>query len=151
MTRATHPASSRLRPDEDEFERAVQRIEHQERTARRVRSVGWLHLAISSFAVLMGVGLFGAIAPWGLLSGDATAAFVTGTVGSVLAAIMFTLALPGLIAGVGLLRRKPWGRTIAIVVNALLLFQVPIGTALGAYGLYVMLQDDTRHYLESNG
>lgn len=150
MTHPTRRSSSRLRHDEDEFERAVDRIENQERIARRVRSVGWLHLATSSLALVVGVGLFGAIAPWGLLSGDATAAFVTGTVGSVLAAVMFVIALPGLIAGFGLLRRKAWGRTLSMVVNTLLLFSVPIGTAVGAYALYVLFQDDTRQYLESN-
>ena len=149
MTEMTGRPSDRLRPDEDEFRRAVRRIEHQERTVRRVQAVGWIHLALSSLGVLGGLALFGAIAPWGLLSGDPTAAFVTGTVATVLAAVMFTIALPGLFAGIGLLQRRSWGRNVAIVVSALLLFQVPVGTALGAFSLYVLLQDDTRRYFES--
>lgn len=149
MTQPMKGPSSRLRPDEDEFERAVRRIERQERTENRIRAVGWIHLALSSLGVLVGLALFGAIAPWGLLSGDATAAFVTGTVGSVLAALMFAVALPGFIAGIGLLKRRSWGRSVGIVVSALMLFQVPVGTALGAFSLYVLLQEDTRRYLES--
>ena len=149
MTRMTGRPSDRLRPDEDEFRRAVTRIEHREHIARRVRAVGWIHLALSSLGILAGLGLFGAIAPLGLLSGDPTAAFVSGTVGTVLAAVMFTLSLPGLVAGIGLLQRRSWGRNVGLVVSALLLFQVPIGTALGTFSLYVLLQDDTRRYLES--
>ncbi len=142
--RPTHP----LRADEDEFAAAVSRIERQEHTERRVRAVGWFQVGLSSLGILGGIGLFGAIAPWGLLSGDATAAFVTGTVGSVLAAVMFALSLPGLIAGIGLLRRRPWARSAAMLVSALLLLHVPIGTAIGAFSLYVLLQEDTRAYLE---
>ncbi len=141
--------SDRLRPDEDEFETAVRRIERQERTVRRVQTVGWIHLALSSLGILGGLALFGVIAPLGLLSADPTAALVTGTVGSILAGVMFAIALPGLLAGIGLLRRRSWARSVGIVVSALLLFSVPIGTALGAFSLYVLLQDDTRRYLES--
>ena len=149
MTGMTGRPSDRLRPDEDEFRRALHRIEHRERTMRRVHSVGWIQLALSSLGILAGLALFGAIAPWGLLSGDPTAALVTGTVGSVLAGVMFAIALPGLIAGIGILQRRSWGRNLGIVVSTLLLFQVPIGTALGAFCLYVLLQDDTRRHFES--
>ena len=141
--------SSRLRRDEDEFETAVRRIENEERTERRVRAVGWIHAALGGLGIVGGLGLFGAIAPWGFLAGDPTAAFVTGTVGSVLAGVMFAIALPGLLAGIGLLRRRRWARTLAIVVSALMLFSIPIGTAIGGFCLYVLLHDDTRAWLES--
>ena len=142
--RPTHPHPT----DEDEFDTAVARFERQDRTERRVQAVGWFHVGLSSLGILVGLGLFGAIAPWGLLAGDPTAAFVTGTVGSVLAGLFFAVSLPGLVAGVGLLRRRPWARGVAMLVSALLLLQVPIGTAIGAFSLYVLLQDDTRSYLE---
>jgi len=141
-------AAGRLHADEDPFARAVSRVERRERTAARVRAVGWLHVGLSSLGVVAGLGLFGAIAPWGLLSGDATAALVTGAVGSVLAGVMFALSLPGLVAGIGLLQRRLWARPLGMLVSALLLLQVPVGTALGAFSLYVLLQDDTRAYLD---
>jgi hypothetical protein len=53
------------------------------------------------------------------------------------------LSLPGLIAGVGLLNLRPWARTLAIVLSALNLLHVPFGTALGIYGLWVLLQEET--------
>lgn len=45
----------------------------------------------------------------------------------------------GLIAGLGLLQREPWGRTLALVVGFISLFNIPIGTALGVYTLWVLL------------
>jgi hypothetical protein len=40
--------------------------------------------------------------------------------------------------GFSLLHRKPWGRTLAIVVAILALLKFPMGTALGIYTLWVL-------------
>jgi hypothetical protein len=52
-------------------------------------------------------------------------------------------ALPGLIAGYGLLTFKPWARIVGIVLSAIGLIYFPFGTVLGAYGLWVLLNKDT--------
>ena len=59
-------------------------------------------------------------------------------------------AAAGLIAGWGLLQREPWARVVALIVGFLTLFNVPIGTALGIYTLWVLLptqSDDEYHAL----
>jgi hypothetical protein len=40
--------------------------------------------------------------------------------------------------GIALLTRKPWARGVAIAASVITLFNFPIGTALGIYGLWVM-------------
>jgi len=50
---------------------------------------------------------------------------------------------PSIIAGVGLLHFKPWARVLAIILSVIHLFSVPFGTALGIYGLWVLLQRET--------
>ncbi|QHN01943.1 hypothetical protein FTO74_00035 [Granulicella sp. WH15] len=42
------------------------------------------------------------------------------------------------VAGYSLLARKPWGRTLALVVAVLTLIKIPVGTALGIYTLWVL-------------
>ena len=59
----------------------------------------------------------------------------------------FIIAIPGFIAGIGLLRMKSWARIIAIVVGCLNLIHVPFGTALGVYTLWVLLKDESRSLL----
>jgi len=44
-----------------------------------------------------------------------------------------------LAAGWGLLDRQPWARTLAIVLGVLNLLNLPFGTALGIYTLWVLL------------
>jgi len=48
-------------------------------------------------------------------------------------------AAVGFIAGWGLLQRREWARTVALVVGFIALLNVPIGTVLGIYTLWVLL------------
>ena len=48
-------------------------------------------------------------------------------------------AAAGFISGWGLLQREPWARAAALVVGFISLFNVPLGTALGIYTLWVLL------------
>ena len=68
---------------------------------------------------------------------------VVGLVGSMLVMLIFTLSVPGIIAGVGLLKRRPWARIITIVLSVLNLINIPFGTLLGIYGLWVLLSRNT--------
>jgi hypothetical protein len=53
--------------------------------------------------------------------------------------LLLVKAAAGLIAGWGLLQRQDWARTVALVVGFVALLNVPIGTALGIYTLWVLL------------
>ena len=57
---------------------------------------------------------------------------VVGLVGSILAILIFTLSVPGIIAGVGLLKCRPWARILTIVLSVLNLVVVPFGTLLAS-------------------
>jgi hypothetical protein len=48
-------------------------------------------------------------------------------------------ALLSFLAGWGLYKREPWGRTMALVMAFLNLLSIPLGTALGIYTLVVLL------------
>jgi hypothetical protein len=52
-------------------------------------------------------------------------------------ATVFAAAL-ALVAGYGLLNRRPWGRIVAIIAAILALIKFPLGTALGVYTLWVL-------------
>ncbi len=68
---------------------------------------------------------------------------VVGLVGSILVMLIFTLSVPGIIAGIGLLKRRPWARILTIVLSVLNLVIIPFGTLLGIYGLWVLLSRNT--------
>jgi hypothetical protein len=115
-----------------------------------VKILGVLYLAFSALTLLVAVFLLlaigGAATIVGLAAdpGDAVVAVpILGVVGSVIATILMALALPGLAAGWGLLTLRPWARILALVLSALNILNLPFGTALGVYGLWVLLHRDT--------
>ena len=64
---------------------------------------------------------------------------IVGLIGGILVMLIFTLSVPGIIAGIGLLKRRPWARILTIVLSVLNLINIPFGTLLGIYGLWVLL------------
>ena len=59
-------------------------------------------------------------------------------------------AVVGLAAGWGLMQREPWARMLAIVTAAFNLLDIPFGTALGIYTLWVLLPAESeREYREA--
>jgi hypothetical protein len=116
---------------------------------QHVKVLAWLHIAFGILGILLGIGallLFGGLA--GLVAAtdhnsDATTGMaILGVIGVVVLIVALVLSIPGLIAGIGLLNFRPWARILAIVISALDLLHVPFGTALGIYGLWVLLSPE---------
>jgi|SRR5579863_3130712 len=114
--------------------------------AEHVKILGILHVAYGILGVLAGIlGLvfFGGLA--GLVSvadhsGDARIAIpILGAIGGFVFILLLGLSLPGIIAGFGLIERRPWARILTIVLSVLELMSMPVGTVLGIYGLWVLL------------
>lgn len=53
------------------------------------------------------------------------------------------LSIPGIIAGIGLINRKEWARVLTIILSAIRIINIPIGTCIGAYSLWVLINDET--------
>jgi hypothetical protein len=75
--------------------------------------------------------------------GAAVAVPILGVVGIVLFFIVLVLSVPGLIVGIGLVKFRSWARIGGLVLSALNLLNFPVGTALGAYGLWVLLSKES--------
>jgi hypothetical protein len=53
------------------------------------------------------------------------------------------LLLPSFVGGLGMVRGHGWGRALLILVSVELLLLIPVGTALGIYGLWALLSRHT--------
>ena len=58
-----------------------------------------------------------------------------------LGGLMLVLSVPGVVAGIGLLKRASWSRVMALVLSAFELVLFPIGTILAAYTIFVLSQE----------
>ncbi len=56
---------------------------------------------------------------------------------------MLLLSIPEIIAGIGLFKLRPWARLLGIILCILNLMNLPFGTAVSIYGLWVLLSGRT--------
>jgi hypothetical protein len=108
-----------------------------------VRILAWCFIVYSAIIVLVGVGIGSIVLFGGAISGDREAILITGAVGAGIACFLIVLSLPGMLAGIGLLKMRPWARILAIVLGVLHILSFPLGTALGIYTLWVLLNVET--------
>lgn len=62
---------------------------------------------------------------------------------ALIATLMFIVSIIGIIGGIAVLKRKEWGRILLLVVSFFNLAHIPLGTALGVYTIWALLNDDT--------
>ena len=105
---------------------------------------GVLGLIVALAVLLIFGGAAGVVGVAAVEEPDAWIAMpILGIVGSALLLVVLTLSIPGIIAGLGLLKFRPWARILAIVLNVVGLINFPFGTVLGIYGLWVLLSRET--------
>lgn len=98
--------------------------------------------AVFALAAALAPSLFSAtaqaVAESGEEGADIGAALIAWT-GRTVAIGGAILSLPSLVCGWGLLRRRRWSRWLGIFLGALAVVQVPVGTIVGGYILWVLL------------
>ncbi len=119
---------------------------------KHVQILGILHIVYSSFGLLAGMILFFLFMGVGTIIGsipDTPEPVNEGipallfVIGSVIGTILFLMSIPGIIGGIGVLNRKEWGRILTLVIGFFDLLSIPLGTALGVYTIWVLLNDQT--------
>jgi hypothetical protein len=118
--------------------------------AQHVKILGILHIVFGGLGVLAAICvllIFGGISAFVGLSdhsSDSLAAVpILSAVGGFVFILVMALSLPGLIIGIGLTQFKPWARIAGIILSAFDLLSIPFGTALGIYGLWVLLNRES--------
>ena len=115
-----------------------------------VTILGWFNVVASAVFICLGLCallFFGGI---GSASGDPKALRILSVVGCAGFSLFSVFAIPGLIGGYGLLKRRPWGRIGGIVTSILHLFNLPIGTIIGLYGLWVLSDNEAIEYFSAS-
>ena len=115
-----------------------------------VKTLGILYIVFGALGILAGLfvllffgGIVGVIGMTDHTQDAQIGMGVVGLIGTAICLIVVIVSLPSVIAGVGLLYYQNWARILTLVLSALNLLNVPIGTALGAYGFWVLLSAGT--------
>ena len=125
------------------------------RVQEHVHLLGILWLAISAFNTIAGVILFilanTLFAHFnGMGAPEAPTAFLRPLL-TVVSIFVLAKAACGFITGWGLMQREPWARIVALVLAFISLFNIPFGTAVGVYTMWVLLPGQSQHEYEEMG
>jgi hypothetical protein len=117
--------------------------------ATHVKVIAVLYLICGVFfaaAALFTPMILGLVATLVGTSGDpdaGVASAVLGLTGVAVSIIMGVIAIPFIATGWGMLKLRPWSRIAGIVLGALSIIQIPLGTAIGVYALVILFRKDT--------
>ena len=116
---------------------------------KNVTVLGILFIAYSAIGLATGLlvffALFGAGTIAELSPGAAAPVEVLPlliTIGSFICGFFVVSSIPGIVAGIGLLKFRSWARILTLVLSIIYLLEVPLGTALGVYGLWVLFNQE---------
>ena len=105
-------------------------------------TLGALHLVLGAMNLLAAAIIWVVLGGTALLaSADPEAVQILGTVSGLVGAILVIVSIPPIIAGIGLIQQKAWGRAAAIISSFLNLTSVPFGTAVSIYSLWVLFTE----------
>lgn len=106
--------------------------------------LGALVALIGAFALFFGGSLLSLVMPVGISAG------ITGALAIALGIFFLALAIFYVFVGFGLWNHSSWARIAVIVMSVLDLFSFPIGTIIGAVGIWLFGFDETIKSLFSN-
>ncbi len=125
------------------------------RVQSHVHLLGILWLAMSAFNAVGGVVLlilgnafFPHLHEMQGVPADVPVGFLTALF-STLGILVLAKAAFGFFAGWGLMQREPWARVVAIILAFISLFNIPFGTAIGVYTMWVLLPGQSQEEYEA--
>lgn len=104
-----------------------------------IKTLGALYIVFGLLGVVVGVVFLQTITGHASISNKLRLIFSTSGFGSVLAFFFTVVSVPSLVAGMALFLRTSWARTLVLVLGFVNIFNIPLGTMLGIYTIWVLV------------
>ncbi|MEL7589209.1 MAG: hypothetical protein AAGU19_21025 [Prolixibacteraceae bacterium] len=109
---------------------------------KHINVVGVLYIVLSVLSFLGAFTIYFLLRLIGNFADDHNANMVLSLIAQVLSVVLVVLAIPGLVGGIGLIKRKSWARILVLILSIINLLNFPIGTAIGIYSIRALLQPE---------
>jgi Ni,Fe-hydrogenase I cytochrome b subunit len=109
---------------------------------KHINVIAALQIGFSILGLIIGGIIFTILFFIGEFVPEPDAQKVLNIIAQIVMVIIVILSIPGIIAGIGLLKRKEWARILTLILSVLDLINFPIGTAVGAYSIWALVQPE---------
>jgi hypothetical protein len=110
---------------------------------KHLNVVAALQIGLSIFNLFVAFLIFTLLKLVGGFIDDANGATVLSIIADVLATVFIVISVPGILAGMGLYKRKEWARILTLILAVIEIFSFPFGTAIGIYSIWALIQPET--------
>lgn len=110
---------------------------------KHINIVAALQIGLSIFNLLIAFLIFTVLKLVGGFVDDANATTILSIIADVLAIVFIVISVPGILAGMGLYKRKEWARILTLILSVIEIFSFPFGTAIGIYSIWALIQPET--------
>jgi hypothetical protein len=111
---------------------------------KHVTFVAALHIGFSIIGIFGAFALFFIFRFAGSFVEDVDVAnYVLHFIGIFLPFVIISVSIFGLLGGIGLLGYRKWARIIILIVSAADCVNIPLGTLVGIYSIWTLMQDES--------
>ena len=89
---------------------------------KHINVVAALQIGYSILGIIIGILVFTILHFVGDIVDDHEAEFILSLVAKIITIFVVVISLPGIIAGIGLFKRKEWARILTLIISVLNLF-----------------------------
>ena len=109
---------------------------------RHINAVAALQIGLSIFNLLIAFLIFTVLKLVVGYAAEPNAEWILSLVADVIAIVFIIISVPSILAGMGLYKRREWARILTMVLSVIELFSFPIGTAIGIYSIWALVQPE---------
>ena len=110
---------------------------------KHINVVAALQIGLSIFNLLIALLIFTVLNLVGGFVDEPNANNILSLIADILAIVFIVISIPGIVAGMGLYKRKEWARILTLFLSIIEIFSFPIGTAIGIYSIWALIQPET--------
>ncbi len=110
---------------------------------KHINIVAALQIGLSIFNLLIAFLIFTVLKLVGGFVDDDNGATILSLIADVLAIVFIIISVPGILAGMGLYKRREWARVLTLILSVIEIFSFPFGTAIGIYSIWALIQPET--------
>ena len=118
-------------------------IPAENKMEKHLTIVAALQVGFSLLGIMAAIIVYSVLHSVMHIADDPEAARVLSLVARWVSLFLLLISVPGLIGGIGLFMKKSWARILVLIISVLDLLNIPIGTAVAVYTIWVLVQDDT--------